>query len=1156
MSIIWRPNLFSATGASFQTDATVQDGIHLRWMIDPRLGLPFEKNQHAWGGFMVYEQQTKFPCIEKATLDDIRLSTPIPVHSLTDVNADYRIQVRNNATFFLHSRRNPANIAAEQLLNQVRTLNLFRVMEEHRPFPEYLSGIARAVKGETPFLQPAFQIGEVCAIDMTFARGTGTVPGSDPTQNNGCLGVFSALAEKRYAWIRAYDANDNMLIEDWIGLHAFNSAHIGNMAARNKFSLRLRAPGIHHVSIDPIAGQPVMDRTIMQWVFCEEYCNAPVWRLISKVPTRFNGNPEAYSPVVLQNQYYEPFKKTFDWTQLLNTWINRVVLSPEVITLLDATNTFDMYNEPVVMETPPGPGSLGLARISMITAMLQSAIDPAVASLIGLYAHYPEQNSERDIRIVAKLPFFESENLDELHEKFKKFCTLYNTPYNLRHHLGWHDAERRFDVQLGSLVLGPIKGPKESPSTPAGETTVTSIDLPAEDGSTVLLVQSTMQIIKPPFSMLPYRNVTSFEVERSIGGGAFENAVQDDISDPLEQIGILPPVFFPGDGEDSAHITVRDSFSLTLPTDTETLQYRSRSFDIFARPSDWKSHDAANIPFPCHPPLPPANLSATVIVKNGQLWVELFISVAGETKVLQAVPKELEICIHTIDGDAPGEVGDIRWAGDRNSRAVTLLYAGNYPDTVPAISCVNLNWGATQLNWNAAAPGSCDPVYPPDVPVVESVADPLMPASVANFKTYRIQIPLAVRSALAAGDHFWCSRARIKGECADGDVVYSRESCSSFRYNMVLPPPPVIQPVGSIIPESTFADKKGNSYYSVYLNALLPPVPPGGEMLANIYIINLQNLKGETAGLVEGKNLLPGAHPVLLQLARANKSPFRKVNTTPVPVTADHTWFPVAVEGDIENYFVLGIVGTNPQYQESTWDKAAILIFKTPKPVPKPTIRFSAIRSFVNNNEVVAEISFRSDIAVVADAADVVPVIQVKRFDHSTVTDRFLGEVRGTWNETAECYDFNVRDTRLTSWRKYAYEAALVSLSEGKWVLSDARATAEILAPGLPSAAPLGEAYPATITPSSSGNELRFECMIGNFDFSLTRMDADGNRQQFTGEIKNNRIIGLPGATLSLHADKKNYIIQWTDTTGGDAEYTFRVGIGQQRRWSKKIKTP
>src|SRR5690348_16348629 len=110
MSILWRPSLFSTAGASFLTDATVRDGVHLRWMMDPRLGLPFEVPNRQWGGFLVYEQIGKFPALDKTDLASLKSAGQILVHGQADTNLDYMLeQPTANSVCFLHRIKQPAS---------------------------------------------------------------------------------------------------------------------------------------------------------------------------------------------------------------------------------------------------------------------------------------------------------------------------------------------------------------------------------------------------------------------------------------------------------------------------------------------------------------------------------------------------------------------------------------------------------------------------------------------------------------------------------------------------------------------------------------------------------------------------------------------------------------------------------------------------------------------------------------------------------------------------------------------------------------------------------------------------------------------------------------------------------------------------------------
>jgi hypothetical protein len=1159
MSIIWRPGLFSCTGAEFQSDQTLHDGVHLRWMINPQMGLPFELKDRKWGHFRVFEQHSKFPSLEHASLDHVKEHTPVPVHSETDININYRLEHNDSFIYFLRRNQEDSNLPAEQLLNQARSLLSWIIPNEKRAFISYIKSVAREIRGEAVKLQPLFHRAELCAIDIVFSQGTGTVPGGNGSGNPGCLGLLGALAEKKYAWIRAYDKMGHLLAEDWIGRFAFKSDHIKNHSARNKFSIRFRAAGIHHIAIDPVPGLPVMNRASMMWVFCEEYCNAPVWQPVSE-EIRFNGNADTYTANNLQQRYYGGFKKTLNWNEAVSILQDEVLTSPDILGFLQSQDTFRESIQSVKLNdnNPDTPGSVTEGSMPLLPVLLHSAADPAVASLLGLYIQLAQQQTIRDIRIVAHAPFFERDNLEILYQEFKEVTEQNIVPYLVQKHLGFFDERRRLSVQLGALVLGPVKGVKPSPPDPgAFTTTVTSVDLPRE-ADTVLLVDSVLKIPVPPFTILPWLNVQAFEVQRRIGEGAFINAAEDDGEDSsLQKLGILPPVYFPSHEEGQSDFLVRDDFMLDLPPE-KLVQYRMRSYDIFARPGGLTSGDERNIPLPCHPPTMPANLSASVSRIGQLLWLELFAGLSGKITDLQSRAQTLEIAIHPIDVNAPGAVEEIEWPGILSSRGLHLNYptSGNFPDPATAVlNCLNLQWNADKVEWSTAAPGSCDSIYPLYFPIVEIVNDPNIDETLLKFRTYRIQLAIADINSMAEGDHRWCSRVRIKGFCDNGAIVYSKESCTGFRYKQVLPPEPVLQPSSSVIPESTFPDKKGNSYFNVHLNPLLSPIPPGGQALVNIYLIDLKHLEPDLSSMVDGNILLAGEEAGLFSLARATRNPFKKMNAEPVPVLAEASYYPVAVEGTLENYYVLGIVGTNTMFQESSWDRAAILLFKTPEPLPKPMLRITGINTKAHKQGIAADIGFRADFESEVAEPSETPVIQLIRHDLNAGNSRFAGQVTGEWHEEGHYYQFDIRDGTLLPWRHYNYEAILLSKAGDKWLKSDQRASGETLAPGMSGSAPLDIDFFAEAVSGAGGNTVKFEFMAGNFDYALVKTFSDNSTERYRGKIINKTITGLEGANLKLVAGGLNFLLQWLDTAGGQARYTLRLSRGQQMPWSNKTNT-
>jgi hypothetical protein len=75
---LWRPDAFSALGEGFLDDLTLNDGIHLRWTFDQRLGLPFEKEDVRHGNFQIMFQHPRFPSVKSLDL----FNTPMTVHPI------------------------------------------------------------------------------------------------------------------------------------------------------------------------------------------------------------------------------------------------------------------------------------------------------------------------------------------------------------------------------------------------------------------------------------------------------------------------------------------------------------------------------------------------------------------------------------------------------------------------------------------------------------------------------------------------------------------------------------------------------------------------------------------------------------------------------------------------------------------------------------------------------------------------------------------------------------------------------------------------------------------------------------------------------------------------------------------------------------------
>ena len=1214
MSILWRPNLFSAVGAAFYNDKTntLEDGNHFRWHINPLIGLPYETHQGPSGGFFILKLNDKYPCLQKLDLQKYAGVYPY-IRSLNN-KIDSNIVAEDNGFYFIRESHAKSNLAVQQMKSFFQALSFFPQSDspEFKKYNDYWNNVLEKFQSDYIAYSPQYEKAEVCAVQMTFTKGEGTTPGtSDSSSNPGCLGIFlGLLTEKKYAIVKALDKEGNVVAEDWIGRRAASATNLTN---RTKRKVRLTGVGISKIVIEPQPGQPIYERSDVAWVNCEDYCNAPIWDLIVEDGIRFDPREDSYSPAIHKDKYYSPFKKAFNWNQVDQLWKTNVINNPDIIDLFDIANkksTHDLYYHTTKL-AEENTSEIGFSEINipLLNTLLQGTIDTALASLFGLYRRITTPLQDRDVMIGAIPPFFEPHNLDLLYTKLIELLggnAALNTPAISKFFINFlHNANSQ-DLanynQLGNL-RGAINGqgsnashllgslvlcehleqlPKEAPKTPlAFNTKVTAVDLPDNETSdeVKLFVDSVINIPRHPFTRNPYETVFYYLVERNIGNTSFENAAAGIIVDPLEDLGILPSIFTPNKEKEVNTDQLRDNFKLDVPPE-DKVQYRVKGYDIFCRPTDWVTDAERDIPIPCHPPTAPTNLSSEVKVENGLVIAEVVVSVDRETQPFQAIQDKLEIAIHTLGVNEPGEVDKIQWTGSKIARGVSVTYGGTpyYPDTSTAvINCKSLSWVDGKIVWTDAGT-SCDASFPTTPFSFAIFITNTMIEADTNFRTFKLRIGLGEVSTLGSGDHRWCARIRIAGNC-DGVTKYSKESCASIRHKIVAPPPPVAQLPVSIIPESTSADKLGASYYSLDVSPYIPSPVAGSPSMVNIYRIDLEALikyaktvnvnVGMTSAelnnlnlgtLVKDNLLLAGKLPLLISLAKVSKTQYERINENPVEINSSPEFYRIQVPGALETYHVLGVVGCNPEREENAWENASISLFKTPEPVAVPTLRFNAAQIKEQADGTLAGgIVFKSNFEAEVTGTIPAPKILVFRKDYHTKKSSFVGETSGTWNATESTYNFSIEDTSPEPWRKYAYEANLLIGAEkygGKFIKSKEKATGSALAPGIPGSIPLDDSFTSSIVSTATGFELTFEFLIGDFNIAITKINDDLETSRATGRINNGMLSGLNNAATLTVLASGNYQIAWNHNDPDAGTYTVRISRGQQLPWSIKLKTP
>ncbi|NOX93053.1 MAG: hypothetical protein GXP18_11590, partial [Gammaproteobacteria bacterium] len=203
MTTLWRSKAFSALGAGFKADDTLHDGIHLKWMFDPRYGLPVQQNKQKAtdDGFYIYKLNKKIPCLKQVELIKWVGNSNIPVFSEANNSPDGRIFIaEDNKYFFLHKAETESNRFVQKLKNQIRAIRKWETGKVETEILSYLNDITKTLGSDLHKPAPSLEKAEVCAIDIRFSVGTGFNPVGDGSGNSGCLGILvSAFIQKTYA---------------------------------------------------------------------------------------------------------------------------------------------------------------------------------------------------------------------------------------------------------------------------------------------------------------------------------------------------------------------------------------------------------------------------------------------------------------------------------------------------------------------------------------------------------------------------------------------------------------------------------------------------------------------------------------------------------------------------------------------------------------------------------------------------------------------------------------------------------------------------------------------------------------------------------------------------------------------------------------------
>jgi hypothetical protein len=955
------------------------------------------------------------------------------------------------------------------------------------------------------------------------------------------------MKDTTYVVVKGVDRNNRPVAEDWIGTDAS-----GTM----KLVARLRAPGIASVLLEPVPGKPAITLDEIRWMLCEDYCQAEdLWETHDAFEMRFHAASDFYKTELIQSEIYRPFKQVVDADKVSGAILQYWIENSDVQRALEQQTTYEMWDYRMRYEDAETSSAL---EIPLIQALVASGVDPVMAKILGLYHDVPGEDIEhytgRDIKVEADFPFFAIENLLQVDAMLAMLLGNQSQSSFL-------DAKHTLPgTMLCGLVLAPDVTRKPAPIAPSGFTTAIVVnDIPSQTNmdEVNLLVAAKIEAPVDLSETRPYLVPVGYAVERSHSGRPFVNVItaEETAFDVLDEIGIIPPVYFPRKEQGKWESPLKLSDDLALPAEPgQTVQYRLKAYDIFGRPSDPVTGKVETIAVPCHAPPAPANLSSRIVNYGDDLFMEITFSLDSARRKLEAEWQTLEVFVHRLETDNTELPKEVSWSGSRPGRKVEVPVAPDHQLVVPSLSqsCVSLSGTAGNLQRETADEGFCSVELPLGTPVLETMNPPSMPFEETGFRTYQLRVKVGDQSAMEPDIYRWCARIRIKGQRPDGTTSYSDEVCIASE-RLITPPVPVpTRPTPDVIPESTHPDPLGNSYFNLDLQEFNLT---NGDMV-NVYAITLERLANPIDAFVDGSLLIDKA--ALLTLAKASKHRFELLTQQPVEFkTSSVRFYPVKVPGDLRQYHVIGVVGANEYFQEQDWTTASFVVFKTPEPVPIPILRFIEADTFVESGVPKVNLQYTADFSGVVLTNP--PKVQILRRDFSTGARAsvYRNDVVGELDTGGATYRFTYVDDTMQEWHRYGYEAYLLVYSDrhGQYIKSDNPALCEVQAPWGGTGAPLDNADRLQSAVNGNGElQVVVEFDTGEFDFSLTGIRADNTAARIQGALNKGKVVGLPADayTFEILPGGARYRLTFRNPAGEQGKYTFRISFAQQATWSRK----
>lgn len=1076
----WLPNLFSALGAGFSKDETLNQGQHLRWAADPRLGLPLVENGVEQGVVSIFrlknfqEAGEDFPrSLHKTDLFDDRANRTydniVRTESQLKIDRDPDRALPWPAFHFVrdigNDRRYGAFMAHLGIQESLKT-HLEGGLEPPSKLWRYLEGINEAMRPN--MTDWAEEKAEVVAVDVELIpiKGFPKV-GAEKNSTNLISSILTDQQPIRFAYVHAYNRNNQRIASDWVGLEGIPPGVKKGVRAPKTIA-RLRAPGIERITIERLPKQPLMARKRVRFLFCDDYCNADIWEPVPGGRLGFETDRNAYPEAQIE-YLHRPFKADFDAASIAEEIQSpRMLGLPQMGQIAQADNSFDAYSvgfggNPNWEENREGnenfPPPTQELNMSLLAGLAGASIDPLIARVLGMY-YYIEPTSpntavregvgvggtfpkdgDTDYMMRGNLPFFRPGNLTSLREAMLELYPEGDGPPN-----GLEEVFLKFQSQEhgtyvpAGLVLAPAINPKPSPIVGELNVDIRTTLLPSNENPDQLnLVVSSRVAFEGPgeATLAPWLHPVAFETESRLGKWNYQNTLADGEDGVGFPIGLLPPVTIPVRGETGGQ--VRHFFRLENLRPT-TLQYRLRGFDIFGRPSEEETSDRVDLKIPCLPPEGLMNVIAEVVAEGSNLKYSTHFSLSSQLSLLSAKPKQLEMLAYPIP-EGEGGARTYRW----NNQKPGLRWTWDLDDP-GRLNLHSGDWDAVDLSWEdeilKAEAGAAELLFPKEPVVLEEGAQMDYLNENEGQVHYQLQLPLGSWRKRAPGEHRWAMVLRVVGACDDHDH-FSDTTYTSGRFEVPEPPTQTYQPPLDRVPRSTHSDRLGKAYFRIDLRpCLVPnaqaPDPPDDEYQVRLFQCTLDRLTDNPEEYVKGDFFTEDGVEKLLELARKSSRVFESLETLPQLYSAENRWYRASVPGDLSKIYLIGVQGVDWQMRARSWKESAFYIFRTPE--PPPALYFRNTNSLLALN---AQQESEVELTYMARLPEAIPnrrpKIQVLRHDltlgtrklvHDEVGEEYLPpqeeEANSELPEGGRYFRFQVEDRPEILGRSYRYETTLL----------------------------------------------------------------------------------------------------------------------------------